>query len=226
MQIVIGLVGPIASGKGTISEYLKSKGFKYFSLSNVVREETTARGLEMVRKNLQDVGNDLRETFGGAVLVEKLAERISREDFVVIDGVRNPEEIKAIKNKLNGKIVNISAFKNRRVDRYLERAKDRGEDTATASSFKKIDARDLGQGESESGQQVQACIDLADFTLKNNGSIDEFHENCRAMLDDFFFESHKMSFVEVVADLAAGVGAKYVSGSNINSKSSFVFVER
>ncbi len=56
MQIVIGLVGPIASGKGTISEYLKSQGFVYFSLSDVVREETVARGLEMSRKNLQDVG--------------------------------------------------------------------------------------------------------------------------------------------------------------------------
>lgn len=202
MQIVIGLVGPIASGKGTISEYLKSQGFKYFSLSNVVREETQARGLEMTRKNLQDVGNDLRENFGGAVLVEKLAERIGKEEFVVIDGVRNPQEIAAIKNQLNGKVINISAYKNRRVERYLERAKDRGEDQASVSSFQKIDARDLGQGESETGQQVQACIDLADFTLKNNGSIDEFHQNCREMLDDFFFESHRMSFAEVTLSLS------------------------
>jgi len=197
MQIVIGLVGPIASGKGTISEYLKSQGFKYFSLSNVVREETQNRGLEMTRENLQDVGNDLRENFGGSVLVDKLVDRIKKEDFVVIDGVRNPLEIQAIKNSLNGKIVNISAYKNRRVERYLERAKVRGEDDASITSFKKIDARDLGQGESNSGQQVQACIDLADFSLKNNGSIDDFQQNCKEMLDNFFFESHKMSFAEV-----------------------------
>ena len=43
MQIVIGLVGPIASGKGTISEYLKSQGFVYFSLSDVVREITNQK---------------------------------------------------------------------------------------------------------------------------------------------------------------------------------------
>jgi dephospho-CoA kinase len=186
MQIVIGLVGPIASGKGTISEYLKSQGFKYFSLSNVVREETQTRGLEMTRKNLQDVGNDLREKFGGAVLVNKLAKRVGKEEFVVIDGVRNPQEIAAIQKQLNGKVVNISAYKNRRVLRYLERAKDRGEDAASVSSFKKIDARDLGQGESETGQQVQACIDLADFTLKNNGSITEFQHSCKEMLNNFF----------------------------------------
>lgn len=202
MQIVIGLVGPIASGKGTISEYLKAQGFKYFSLSNVVREETQARGLEMTRKNLQDVGNDLRETFGGSVLVDKLEQRIRKEDFVVIDGIRNPEEIGALKDNFNGKIVNISAYKNRRIERYLQRAKVRGEDDASVSSFKKIDARDLGEGESQTGQQVQACIDLADFTLKNNGSIHEFQLSCKEMLDNFFFESHKMSFAEVVLSLS------------------------
>lgn len=202
MQIVIGLVGPIASGKGTISEYLQSLGFEYFSLSNVVREETTARGLEMTRENLQNVGNDLRENFGGAVLVNRLEERIQKADFVVIDGIRNPEEIATIKKNFNGKIVAISAFKNRRVERYLERAKVRGEDNATLSSFKKIDERDLGKGEADSGQQVQACIDLADFTLKNNGSIQEFQQDCKEMLDNFFFQSHNMSFADVAVALS------------------------
>jgi dephospho-CoA kinase len=201
MQIVIGLVGPIASGKGTISEYLKSQGFKYFSLSDVVREETTRRGLEMNRKNLQDVGNDLREKFGGAVLVNRLEESIRKENFVVIDGIRNPEEIFAIKKTFQGKIVNISAYKTHRIERYLERAKVRGEDDISVSSFKKIDDRDLGKGEDSHGQQVQACIDLADFTLKNNESIQEFHQNCKEMLDNFFFESHKMSFAEVALSL-------------------------
>ena len=117
MKIVIGLVGPIASGKGTISDFLVSKGFKYYSLSNVVRAETTARGLELNRKNLQDVGNDLRENFGGTVLVDRLADEIRRQDFIVIDGVRNPQEIITIKDEFGGKIVHVSAYKNRRVER-------------------------------------------------------------------------------------------------------------
>lgn len=201
MQIVIGLVGPIASGKGTISEYLQSQGFTYFSLSDVVREETAARGLEITRENLQNVGNDLRETFGGTVLVNRLEDRIRKEDFVVIDGIRNPEEIYAVKENFNGKVVHISAYKNRRVERYLERAKARGEDTASVAGFKKIDERDLGKGEDSHGQQVQACIDLADFTLTNNGTIEEFHQDCKEMLDNFFFQSHNMSFDQVAVSL-------------------------
>lgn len=198
MQIVIGLVGPIASGKGTIAEFLKSKGFVYYSLSDVVRDEATRRGLELSRKNLQDVGNDLRERFGGAVLVERLAELISKQEFVVIDGIRNPQEIEAIKTDFGGKIVAITAYKNRRLERYIKRAQTRGEDSASKGAFEKVDARDQGVGEDKNGQQGQECIDLADFYLKNNDTIEQFYKDCDEMLDSFFIQSHSMSFSEVV----------------------------
>jgi len=184
-HLVLGLVGPIASGKGTISEFLKSKGFKCFSLSNVVRAETLVRGLEMTRENLQDVGNDLRENFSGSVLVDRIAKEIKRHKLVIIDGVRNPQEIAAIKNELGGKIVHISAFKNRRLERYLERAKVRGEDDATTSKFKQVEARDLGVGEGENGQQVSECLRLADFKLVNNSSLDQFYLDCEKMLSEY-----------------------------------------
>ncbi|MBU0974861.1 AAA family ATPase [Patescibacteria group bacterium] len=185
VSLVIGLVGPIASGKGTISEFLKSKGFKYFSLSDVVRAETFARGLEITRENLQDIGNDLRENFSGSVLVDRIVDEIKKHDFVVIDGVRNPQEISAIKNDLGGKIVHISAYKSRRLERYLKRAKVRGEDDATISKFKQVEARDLGVGEGENGQQVSECLSLADFKLVNNLSLDQFYLDCEKMLSEY-----------------------------------------
>lgn len=197
MKIVLGLVGPIASGKGTIARFLKSKGFEYFSLSDVVRDETRSRDLEINRKNLQDVGNDLRSNFSGAVLVDRIVGKVKKHNLVVIDGVRNPQEIAAIKNDLFGKIMHVSAYKNRRLERYLERAEIRGEGKASVLKFKKSDARDLGEGEDKNGQQVAECMALADFKLINNSSIERFQENCQDMLDDLFFESHNMSFAEV-----------------------------
>ncbi len=184
-RLVLALVGPIASGKGTISEFLKSKGFKYFSLSDVVRAETVARGLEMTRANLQDVGNDLREHFSGSVLVDRIIKEIKKHKLVIIDGVRNPQEIKVIKKELGGKIVHISAYKNRRLERYLERAKVRGEDDATTSKFKQVEARDLGEGEDKNGQQVSECLRLADYKLVNNSSLDQFYLDCEEMLSKY-----------------------------------------
>lgn len=184
-SLVLGLVGPIASGKGTISEYLKSKGFRYFSLSDVVRAETKSRGLEVNRMNLQNVGNDLRENFSGSILVDRITDQVKKHKLVIIDGVRNPHEIIAIKKVFGGKIVHISAYKNRRLERYLERAKVRGEDDASTSKFKQVEARDLGEGENKNGQQVAECLRLADYKLINNSTLEQFYLDCQLMIDKF-----------------------------------------
>ena len=56
----IGLTGYLATGKGVVADILKEKEFSYASLSDVVREEATAQGLEHTRENLIKVGNELK----------------------------------------------------------------------------------------------------------------------------------------------------------------------
>lgn len=205
MQIVIGLVGPIASGKGTLASFLKKRGFNYYSLSDVVRHEATQRGLELTRENLQNVGNDLRNNFGGTVLVERLFDFFKNDEFVIIDGVRNPLELLYIKEQYQGKIVEVASHKTKRLERYLERAKKRGEDTATKASFEAVDARDLGKGEGGSGQQVAKCLELSDFRLTNNTTLEDFERKAEEMLDSFFIVSHKKKFSEVILATVAGI---------------------
>ena len=58
--MIIGLTGANASGKGEAAGYLKSKGFAYYSLSDILREEAKLRGIEPSRENLIKLGNELR----------------------------------------------------------------------------------------------------------------------------------------------------------------------
>src|SRR3990167_1806923 len=92
---VIGLVGPIASGKGTVIDFLKEKGFKAYSTSDVLKEEIAARGLEITRATCNAVSNDLRENLGADILAARTAEVIEQDnrEYVVIDAIRNPAEI-------------------------------------------------------------------------------------------------------------------------------------
>jgi len=62
--MIIGLTGKNGSGKTAVSEYLQSRGFEYYSLSDEIRREIRGRGLEITREILIDVGNELREKFG------------------------------------------------------------------------------------------------------------------------------------------------------------------
>jgi len=52
----IGLTGTNGSGKGAAAEYFIQKGYVYFSLSDVIREELRKNGIEPTRDNLIRMG--------------------------------------------------------------------------------------------------------------------------------------------------------------------------
>ncbi len=170
-RVVIGLVGPIASGKGFLAEYLVANGFVHFSLSDRVREEVDGRGLKRERKILQDVGNDLRNNFGASVLARRTVELIDDEvELVVIEGIRNPMEVDYLKAILGITIIGVDADRELRLGWYLERAKSRGEDGVMAEDFYRADERDQGKGEDLSGQQGRMCMEMADHVVINDGT--------------------------------------------------------
>jgi dephospho-CoA kinase len=45
--MIIGLTGKNGAGKTEVSNYLKSRGFEYFPLSDEIRNEIRVRGLQM-----------------------------------------------------------------------------------------------------------------------------------------------------------------------------------
>lgn len=170
-KTVIGLVGPMVSGKGFTAKYLQGLDFSYQSLSDQVREEADRRHISKTRDNLQDLGNSLRERYGSHVLAERTLELLG-DNYrqVVIDGLRNPAEIVFLRQALDITIMAINAPLERRLEWYLQRADGRGEDTPTVAGFHRANNRDLGIGEPDSGQQVSRCLALSDIFIENDGS--------------------------------------------------------
>lgn len=165
------MVGPIASGKSEVAKYLRKLGFSYYSLSDRVREEASYRGLPLSRENLQDVGNDLRESLGGHILAERTLELlVESNEPIVIDSIRNPAEIKFLRDALDISVIGISASTENRLQWYLNRAEQRGEDGLSEADFFKANDRDLGIGEGRAGQQVGLCMGMADYVIPNIGS--------------------------------------------------------
>lgn len=96
--LVIGLVGRIGAGKGQVADFLREKGFLYFSLSDIVREEARKRGYreeKFSRKLLQDIGDELRQKWGNHILVERLVKKIktSQGNEIIVDSIRNYGEV-------------------------------------------------------------------------------------------------------------------------------------
>lgn len=187
MRQVVGLVGYIASGKSTVSEHFVERGFRYFKLSDVIRQECMHRGLEVNRVNLQNIGNELRAKHAPSYLVERTLQSARRSKKIIIDGIRNPEEIVYLRNNAPAFILGIIAPKYIRVERYMQRLAARGEDGMNRAAFFRADKRERGIGEDSSGQQVRACLSMVDHTIKNTGSLDDLLMGCEEVLQTNLF---------------------------------------
>ena len=185
-KIYLGIVGSIASGKEAVADYLKKEyGFVSFSLSFVVHQERERRKIkEFTRQTLQDIGNDLRKKYGRDILARRAISYFNnlKNTKIIIEGIRNPAEVKYLKTLPNFILIGVKTRKELRFKRLLKRAKPW--DPRTWEEFLEIDKRDWGEGEDDSGQQVGKCLAMADFVLTNNGTKKELYQQVERLMDE------------------------------------------
>ena len=169
MRLVIGVTGPNAAGKGEVSAYLGSLGFALHSLSDIVREEAATQGFPPEREHLIRVGTMLRERGGAAVLAERLLPRLGARD--VVDSIRNPAEVEALRRIPEFVLVGVSAPADVRFARSRRRARPGDPET-----FEVFLARERQENsENPAGQQLQATFALADRIVDNDAGLDALH---------------------------------------------------
>lgn len=168
---VVGLSGPNAAGKGLASQFFIDKGFKYFSLSDVVREEALRNGLTTSREHLILTGTELRAKYGLSVLAEKTFEKLDEKN--VVDSFRHPSEVEFLKNNcLLFFLLGIDAPQKLRYERARKRM--RGGDSI--SSFDEFKKKEEEENSSGAGQQIQNTLSLADEVVINDGKKEDLHK--------------------------------------------------
>lgn len=180
----IGVVGQIASGKGVLVDYLiKKQGFTSFSLSSILHEELKTKKItKYTRKTLQDLGDELRTTFGREVLAKKAIETLKKKKIkkAVIEGIRNTGEVEYLKKIPEFVLIGVKSTRSIRFKRVIKRAKPW--DPRDHSTFLVVDRRDLGIGQKKSGQQVGKCLDYCDYMLTNNRDIKDFERKVERLV--------------------------------------------
>ncbi|HTY63680.1 MAG TPA: deaminase [Acidobacteriota bacterium] len=201
--MIIGITGKNGSGKTAVSEYLKSRGFEYHSLSDAIREEIRKRELQITREVLIEVGNELREKFGPGVLAERLLPCLERDQNYVIDSIRNPQEVDALKKRSDFTLLALEAEQATR----FERSRIRGRENAaqTLKQFAEEEARELDSNNPAS-QQLNATRQKADLVITNDGTLEELHRRLDAVLPPLMsrflrptWDEYFMSIARVVA---------------------------
>jgi hypothetical protein len=126
--LVVGLIGKIGSGKSTAAEVFKQKGFVPYAFADPIKEichqvfniprdvlwGPSEKRTGEVRQMLQHLGTDFARKFYPDIWVDKLMEKIQREDFPtsVITDVRFPNEAERIIYELGGTLIEITRPNN------------------------------------------------------------------------------------------------------------------
>lgn len=173
---LIGITGTNGAGKGEVAAYLTKKGYDYFSLSDLIREEMEKKGGEINRNNLIKMGNKLREKFGADILARRVMKRIKGK--AVIDSIRNPKEVGYLRKHKSFLLLAVDAP----VELRFERVRSRGRDESASNLEEFIRMEEEEMTDYKNGQQIGNCMYLADITLINDGSLEDLHKKLEALL--------------------------------------------
>jgi dCMP deaminase len=168
--MIVGLTGKYAAGKGTVAELLVERGFGYHSLSDVLRAELRRRGVPESREALLALGNELRGKHGPGALAELIGPELAGGPDHIVDSIRNPAEVTALR-KLDGFVLlGIDADPRVRFERLT--ARGRQGDPTTWDAFRALEDKET-RSENPAAQQLAATYDCADAVLMNDGSRED-----------------------------------------------------
>ena len=170
--MIIGLTGKNGAGKTAVCDYLRKRGFEYASLSDAIRAEIRIRGEEVTREKLIEVGTELRELGGAGILAERILADLETEHNYVIDSIRNPAEVVALRRRPDFTLFALDAVAKIRFERSLSRAREHA--ATTFEQFMAEEERELAS-DNPAAQQLLATLELADVKIVNDGTVEELY---------------------------------------------------
>ncbi len=171
-KIILGFVGPLASGKGTSAQYLKDKyQGEIFKFSTVLRDILDRLYLKQNRQNLQTLSTVLRQNFSQDILSKVIFEDVnnSQNNLIIIDGIRREEDIKYLKNLPNFILISIDADLKIRYQRLIKRNENSDDKNKTLEQFK-LD------NQQEPEQKIKIIAEKAQEKINNNGSFTDLYQ--------------------------------------------------
>ena len=135
-----------ASGKSEAVQLAKETGLPVIRMGDMVWEETKRQGRALTDKNVGDVANHMREQHGMDIWAKRTVEKIRTmkpSSLLVIDGVRNLEELLFFKKELGEDffVIAIDATEEQRRKRAVMRG--RTDDSKDVKELEERDKREI-----------------------------------------------------------------------------------
>jgi len=169
---IIGLVGQIAAGKGTVAKYLEdSYNAKTFKFSTALRDVLKRLHIDISRNNMQDISTILRQKFGEDLLAKVIANDVEKDDseIIVVDGIRRMADIKHLTKLENFILVSIEGDPEIRYKRLVARNENAGDDKKTYEEF-------LEDQQREAEAEIPVVMKNAKKITNNNADFNNLYD--------------------------------------------------
>jgi dephospho-CoA kinase len=178
--MIIGITGTLGAGKGTVVEYLKTKGFVHYSARDVWIEEVKKRGLPVDRDTITATANDLRAQHGPAYFAEvSVAKAKDKGGDAVIESIRSVGEAEYLKS--HGAVLwAVDADVKTRYERIVARASET--DKISFDKFVEDEKREWDNAD-PTKQNLKAVITMSDTVLTNDGTQEELFAQVEKALE-------------------------------------------
>lgn len=183
--IILGLVGEMAAGKTTVTNYLKEKhGAVTFRFSDMLRDILQRIHVEPLRNNLQSLSTFLRQTYGEDIMSKTIALDVQKVSvpLIITEGIRRPTDIVYLKKLPGFYVIAINANERARFERITQRSENPDDQKKTWKQFQ-LD------GKQESEQKIKEIAAEANFKIDNNSIIPKLYEQIDFILTKIGYEN-------------------------------------
>lgn len=175
---IVAFTGMPLSGKSEAVKLAEDQSIPVIRMGDFVWEETKHQGFELNDKNVGTIANSMREKYGMDIWAKRTTEKIKKikkTNLLVIDGVRNKEEIDFFKKELGNDFVVIAIIASDDMRRQRAFSRKRIDDSATKHSFEERDKRELHWG-------LGGVIASADIIVSNEKDMKSFQQHVQKIL--------------------------------------------
>lgn len=176
---IFAFTGMPFSGKSEAVKIANDLRIPVIRMGDIVWDEVKKRGLDLTGENVGRIASEMRDEFGKNIWAKKTIEKINEMKFsetIVIDGVRNHEEIDLFKKILGSDFLLVAIVVPDEVRHQRALQRGRVDDSLDLSEIIARDNRELGWG-------IKKVIESSDIKIDNLGSIEQLQNNIRKIFD-------------------------------------------
>lgn len=175
-NLVIGLAGPVATGKTETGKHLTQQGFHYIRYSQIIAEDIERQGQVVDRGSLRKEGWALYSGCQQYALNQRLAEAAGPANYLVIDGMRHLEDYTFWKERAYRRFFLIYIDSDLALRRKRFHARGGDKVSYQEAVFAPVE------------QHVPDLMKKADLVVKNNGTLEQLFEEFGQILSKLKLE--------------------------------------